>query len=443
MRILLRYVTIAVGMAGPPCWGQSLFDQLNFRNAEKAGFGLYGASVFYGYSSYGKTATGQPPSNNNYGGSFSAGWQHHRTKTDSSILYSGTYGGLVSYPQFNSYSQSLSLSVSRQIVPKWTGSISAAGQDYSLSQSLFQPSSLSVTSQMTSTFNDFAAAFGLGTFSSSQVQSLFQNAYLESAIRSGLLGGKVLSYDGRASLSYAYSPHLHVYFDAFAAGGQQRSSSQDTPVLPNYAMSRSLGGDAGIGFSHAFSPRTQISLDVSDNFTRNRYQEASVSTATASFGRKMGSRWLLRVYGGGSYSQFLKQSYGQAKTLQAVGGGSLGFQMRTHTLTASYDRTAANAYGFSVGTNTNLVASWNWRRRGSRLVLFSSFSQQLQRNTGFLSISGWQASGGISEDLGAQTAVSVQYVYLDSTARYPANFYNITTNSVRVSLNWSPHPALR
>jgi len=443
MRELLSYIVIAAGVASPVCWGQGLFDQLNFRNAQKAGFDIYGVSLFYGYSRYGETTTGQPPSSNNYGGSFSVGWQHHRTKTDSSILYSGTYGGLVRYPEFNRYSQSLSLSVSRQIAPKWMGSISASGQDYSLSESLFQPSSLSVTSQMINSFNDFAAAFGLGHFSTSQIQSLFQNVYLESAIRSGLLGGRVLSYGGQASLNYAYSPHVHFHFDAFANGGQQLGDVEGAAVQTNYAMPRSFGGDAGIGFSHSFSPRTQVSFDVSETFTHNRYQEASVSTSTASFGRKMGSRWFLRMYGGGAYSQFLQQSAGQAKTLQAVGGGSLGFQMLTHTLTATYDRMANNAYGFSVGTNTNLMASWNWHRRGNRLSLFSSFGQQQQRNTGFLSISGWQAAGGFSENLGAQTTVSVQYVYLDSTARYPANLYNITTNSVRVSLSWSPHPTLR
>jgi hypothetical protein len=296
---------------------------------------------------------------------------------------------------------------------------------------------------MISSFNNLAAAFGLGTFTTSQIQSLFQNAYLESAIRSGLLGGRTLSYGGRASLSYAYSPQLHVHFGTSAGGGQRLSNSQDTVVQPNYVMPLTFGGDAGIGFSHSFSPRTQVGFDLDESFTHNRYQEASISTGNVSLGRKMGSRWFLRVYGGGSYSQFLGQSSAQPKTLQAVGGGSLGFQMLTHTLIATYSRTAASAYGFSVGTNTNLMASWSWHRPGSRLSLFSSFEQQRQRNTGFLSISGWQAGGGFSQNLGAQTAVSVQYVYLDTTARYPANLYNITTNSGRVSLNWSPRRVLR
>lgn len=442
MRKLFAYFMMAAGVASPACWAQGLYDQLNFRNAERAGFGFYGASAFYGYSRYGETTNGRIPATSNYGGSFSLGWQHHRDKNNASILYNGSYGGLVQYPQFNKYSQALSLAGSRQLAPKWTASISAAGRDYSLSESLFQPSSLAVTSQMLTSFNDFAASFGLGQFSTSQVQSLFQNAFLESAIRSGLLGGRVLSYGGNASLNYSHSPHFSVHFGAFGAGGQALGGSELTVQGPNYAMSKSIGGDAGVNFSHSFSPRTEVGLDLVDTYVHNAYQEASVSTATASFGRKMGSRWFLRMYGGGSYSKLLAESSGP-KSLQAVGGGSLGFQMLTHTLTGTYDRSAASGYGYAIGTTTNLMASWSWHRLGSRLSLFSSFGQLQQRNTGFLSISGWQAAAGFSEQLGAQTSVSVQYAYLDSTARYPGSVYSLATSSVRASLNWSPHPALR
>lgn len=441
MRKLLGCIMIVAG-AGRACWAQGLYDQLNFRNAERAGFGIYGASVFYGYSKYGETTTGQPPATSNYGGSFSVGWQHHRPKTDASILYNGTYLGLTKYSEFNAYNQSLSLSAHRQLGPKWTGTLSASGQDYSLSASLFQPSALSVTSQMTTSFNDFAAAFGLGQFSTGQVQSLFQGSFLESAIRSGLLGGRVLSYGGQASLGYALSRSVSFSFGGTAAGGRRVGDSQFA-VQPNYAMPLAYGGDFGIQMTHSFSPRTQVSLDIHDTYTRSVYQEASISTVTGSFGRKMGSRWFLRMYGGGAYSYFLHQTTGQPKALQAVGGGSLGFQMLTHTLTATYDRSALAAYGYSVGTNTNLMASWSWHRVGSKLSLFSSFGQQQQRNTGYLSISGWQAAAGFSESLSAQTSISLQYVYLDTTGRYPGGLFHIATNSARVSLNWSPHPALR
>lgn len=442
MRKLLGYIVIAAGIAGPTCRAQGLYDQLDFRNAERAGFGLYGVSAFYGYSKYRQTSVGQIPSSSNYGGSFSAGWQHHGIKTNSSILYSGSYGGLVRYPEFNAYSQSLSVSASREIARKWTGSISGSAQDYSLAQSLFLPSSLSVSSQMITSFNDFAASFGVGQFSTAQIQSLFDNAFLESAIRSGMLGGRVLSYGGNAALNYTYSPRLSIHFGGFTGGGLSLGGSQLTTPQANYAMSQSLGGDAGVTISHSFSPRTQASINLGNSFIHNRYQEASISTATASLGRKMGSRWFLRVYGGGSYSQFLAGTSGP-KTLQAVGGGSIGFQMRTHTLTATYDRSTSGAYGYAVGTNTNLMASWSWHRPGSRLSLFSSFSQLQQRNTGFLSISGWQAAAGFSEALGAQLSASVQYVYLDTTGRYPTSVNSLVTNGVRASLSWSPHPAPR
>ncbi len=443
---MLRYLAIGAGLAAPVGLGQGLFEQLNFRNAERAGFTFNGASVFYGYanSKYAQIISdNQPPPNINYGANFSVGWQHHRMKTNSSLLYSGSYGGLVNYPQFNRYSQSLSAEVSSQLSGKWTGSLAVAGQDYTLSESLFQGTSLSVTSQMVTAFNDFAAHLGLGHFSTNQVQSLFDNLYLESAIRSGLLGGRVLSYGGQASLTYAYTPNLSVHFTGFGSGGQRLGDTVGTVTLPNYAMSRSLGGGGGMSYLIPVSPRTEVSVNLEEQYIHNKYQEALVTTGTVSFGRKMGERWFLRVYGGGSTSDYLQQSIGQAKTTQAVGGGSLGFQMVTHTLTATYDRSATNSYGFSVGTNTNLNASWSWHKVGSPVTVFTGFSQQQQRSTGFLSISGWDASGGVSVNLGSQVSTSLTYAYLDTSARYPANQYNITTHSIRASLSLAPHPALR
>ena len=444
MRIKSGYILIAASMIAPATWGQGLFDQLNFRNAENAGFGLYGASLFAGYTGYGSTSLGQPPSNVNYGAGFSAGWQHHRTNTNASLLYTGTYDGLVRYPEFNSYDQALSIGARWQLSRKWTFVIGGSAQDYSLSESLFAPSSLGITSGVASSFDDFAAALGVGQFSTSQAQSLFDGTFLESAIRSGLLGGRVLSYGANASLTYAYSPNAQVHFSSFDGGGRRLGGSGDTTVQPNYAMPQSLGSDAGIGLTHSFSPRTQVGLNLDESFIHSLYRETALSTATASFGRKMTSHSFIHLYGGGSYTQDLQSTVARSRGLQAVGGGALGFQGQTQTLALTYDRSAASGFGFSVGTNTTMMASWNRHRTGSRLNLFSSFGEQQQRNTGFLSISGWDAAAGLSVNLSSQISVSAQYAYLDTTANYPgANTYLVKTNSARLALNWTPRRVLR
>jgi len=422
MRTVLGYIAIATGMLVPVCHGQGLFDEVNSRNTERGGFGLYGVSVFSSYSPS-SAGLGIPSlgtgSNVAYGASGSAGWQRHGENTNASIVYTGTYGGLVQDSGLNSYSQALSLSLSRKLAPKWSLTISAAGQDSTFAQYLFQPLGLSVISQLPTNFDDFAAAFGVGQFSSSQIASLTQQGapFLLSPIRTALLGDRVVTYSGQASVNYAYSPRLHFYFAGLSAGGQNRYG-QNASTPQNYVMPRTLGGNAGVGVSYSLSPRTEMSFDVEENALWNRYQNSYGTTATASLGRKMGEHWFLRMYGGATRTQFTKQTYGSARTLQGVGGASLGFKVYAQTFVGSYDLTASDSFGFAVGTNSTATGTWSWHRPGSRTNLFSSFSRQQVRNTGFVSITAWQGTAGVSLIMTGQTSLTAQYVYLDSAASY-------------------------
>jgi hypothetical protein len=133
-----------------------------------------------------------------------------------------------------------------------------------------------------------------------------------------------------------------------------------------------------------------------------------------------------------------QQISGLPRTREAVGGGALGFKTLSQSFVASYDRSASDTFGFAVGTNTAMMGSWSRRRPGRSWSTFASFGQQQIRNTGFVSLSGWQTSGGWSKNLGASTAVSMQFVYLSSAGLYLGNLNDLSLHSVRVSLNWSP-----
>src|SRR5438067_5719779 len=102
------------------------------------------------------------------------------------------------------------------------------------------------------------------------------------------------------------------------------------------------------------------------------------------------------MYGGTTRTQFAKQTYGNAGMLQGVGGASLGFKVYAQTFVGSYDLTASDSMGFAVGTNSTATGTWSWHRPGSRMNLFSSFSRQQVRNTGFLNITAWQGTAGMS-----------------------------------------------
>jgi hypothetical protein len=445
----LGYIAIAIGMLVPTCQGQSLFDQANFSGSTLGGVRLYGTSVFSGYSTsaYPQAGLGQASSpglaalgsDETYGASATLGWQRHREKTNLSIMYSGSYAGNVHYSDLNAYSQSVSIDASRTLNRKWTVSLSASGQDSSLAQFLFEPSTLSVVSQLPVTFDDLAASFSIGQFSNTQVASMLTGApVLESPARSLLLGERVRSYSAKASLGYAYSSRLSFHFGSLNAGGQNSYASHGGSAQQNYSTPRSLGANGGVGMSYALSPRTQLGVSLEEYRQVMRYLSSYSTTVTGSVGRKMGMHWFLRGEAGGSFSQVTQLTYGKPRTQEVVGGGSLGFKMYTNTFLASYNRSTGEQYGFAVGTSTMASGTWNWHPPASRWGISTSFGQQQMRNTGFASISGWQGSAGVSERLSGNAVLMAQYVYLNTADNYLGSLSKFSVQSVRVSLNWAP-----
>jgi hypothetical protein len=447
-------VVLVAGLFAPLCGGQELLDDVNFKSGQLAGLHLVGLSVFSGYSTSAYPQAGLTLNNSvgvdnlggdeSYGASFSVGWQGHAEKTNATVLYTGTYEGMAHYSNLNAYNQSLSLSLVRTLTPKWTFSLTASGQDNTLAQYLYQPSTLSVITQVPTTLSDLAAALAAGQYSNAQVASLLTGApALQTPERSLLLGDRVLSYSAQASMGYALSSRLNLHFASFTAAGQTTAGPQDGTQVQNYVMPRSIGANAGMGFSYSLSPRTQIGVDVQASRLVNRYQDAYTGTGSASLSRKMGERWFLRAYGGGTYTDVTQQTFGTPKTRQIVGGGSLGYRTFSHTLVASYDRAANDTYGFTVGTVTTMSAAWNWRRAGSRWGVFSSFGDQQTRNTGFASLSGWQGSGGVTASLNQHTTLTAQYVYLNSSGTYLGTQNNLKVQSIRISLGWAPQAVQR
>jgi hypothetical protein len=453
---LMKGIFIISGLFASYGNAQELLDEVNFRAGELGGLHIVGLSVFGGYSTSaypqaGLNLNAAPGIGNlggdaSYGAGGSVGWQRHREKTDISALYSGTYDGMVHYSNLNAYNQSLSISVGIRLTPKWTFSLAASGQDQNLAQYLFQPSASSVLTQVPSTFNDLAAAVAVGQFSNSQVASMLTGApVLQLPGRSLLAANRILSYAGQANLDYAWSPRLRLHFATFTAAGQNRLGSQlDSSVPANYVMPRSFGANAGVGFTYSLSPRTDVGLNVEGNRTVNHYQSAYLTSAMGSIGRKMGMHWFFHVLGGASHSEFTQlQTIGTPKSNLVVGGASLGFKAQNHTFLASYNRTAADSFGFAVGTITSASGAWTWRRTGSKWGLTADFAQQQTKNTGFADLSGWQATGSITSSLNAHTTLTAQYVYLHDVGTYVGVYNNFSMQSVRLSLGWAPQPVRR
>jgi hypothetical protein len=447
MRKLTEYLIVTAGLLALNGKSQTLPDQMNFRTGEVDGAHLYGVSAFSGYSTSlypvgqsvqaGASTLG---SDVNYGASASMGWQRHREWMNLSVIYSPSYIGQAHYSNLNALNHSLSISASRKLGRKWTASLSGSGQDVSQTQFLFNPTSFAVQSQVPLTFDDLAAAFAAGQFTSTQVASMLTGAAPPASLTQSLLYGyRTLAYSTQASLVYAYSPRLSFQVSSFASGSQPLSDGSQ--VHAAYVVSHAIGANGGVSISYRLSPRTQLGLNVDESWIMNHYQGAYVTTATASIGRKITEHWFANVHGGYYVTRSTK-SGAAFPTNQAIGGASLGVKTYEHTFTASYDRTSTDSLGF-LGTATSIGGSWRWHHRGSEWALIAGFFDEQTRNTGFASLSGLEASGGVSRNLGDQTTVSAQYVFYKGRSIYSGALTDLTEQSVRLSVGWSPKPNLR
>ena len=444
-------IAIAAGMLTGVCQAQ-VFSDVDFKGTAVEGLHLYGISANSGYSSSASPTngfqlgqvTGTVPlkSNINYGANISVGWQRHRQKTNITAFYSLTYAGSSNYSALNALNHSLTIGLNRILTSKWTFSLSASGQDNTLAQLVYQPSALSVLSQVPASINNLGAAFSVGQFSDSLAASTLAvgaTSALNSPVASSLVGDRVLSYGTTASFEYTPTERWGIHFAAVSAGGQAQTGNQNngTPQQ-NYLAPHNVALNAGVGFSYALSPRTQINFGADSVRSMNANQGAYSTSATAGLGRKMGEHWFLHASAGLSRNIVIHQISGTPQTQQVVGTGSLGYQTHAMTFLASYNRSSSDSSGLGVGTNTSSSGSWSWRRPSARWSVFSSFGFQEMANTGFASFSGWSFSTGLNEVLAANMRLSAQYVYFRSSGTYLGQATSVSVNSIRLTVGWSP-----
>jgi len=445
MRKVAEYLILTAGFLALNCKGQPLNEQMNFRTGEMDGARLYGVSLFSGYSTsaypvnqsiqLGASSIGGDA---NYGVSASMGWQRHRELMSFSVIYSPSYSGQVNYSNLNSLNHTLQITATRKFGRKWTLNLSGSGQDISLTQFLFDPSSFAVRSQVPLSFDDLAASFAIGQFTDSQVASMLTGAAPpQSPTQNLLYGYRTLSYSTQASLVYAYSPRLSFHVSSYAMGTQPLHNGG--PVSGNSLVNHTIGATGGVNMSYSLSPRTQLGVDVAESRQMNHYQSAYLSTASASIGRKMGEHWFLNVSGGYTNSRATKQT-GALPSNLLIGGGSIGYKTYRHTLTAAYSRSSTDSYGI-IGTAISARGSWRWYHPGSGWALTSSFAQEQTSNTGFVNLSGWQASSGLTRKITDRSFLTAQYAFLTGSSTYAGIPANLQVHSVRLSMDWSPQAA--
>ena len=427
----------------------------NFQTATWEGIHLYGVTAFTSYVSSAFPITSvntvTPNANQfgydlNSGVSVSAGWQYHRgEKLSGSALYTGTYNRSENYSSLSAFGHSLRANLNWNLSPKWAVSFSGSGVYQTLAEYLFQPNNLTAVVQSPASASNMAAGLGIGQFSSTQAASAINGALAPSAVTAQtnpatgvLLGNRIFTYAGQASMSYQATNRLSFNFSGVTAAGQNRVGGSPTTQATTYVVPRTIGLSGGVTMDYSLSPRTTLGISADGTRTSNPIQSAYTTMLSASLGRMMGMHWFLQAAGGGSYTSTIQQQSGAPKMWQTIGSGSLGYSLSSQSFLANYNRSSVDSSGFAVGTNSTLLGAWNWRTPNRRYSLTLSGGQQQLRNTGFTSLTGWNASASWLMHLADTLVLTTQYVYSNSTGTYLGNTTRISVNSIRLTIGWVP-----
>lgn len=438
-------LAILTGILVTAAHGQGLPDQLNFTRSNFEGPHLYGVSANSGYSQYDfRSSTGNSSgltARTTYGVSATAGWQRLHGRTNFSIRYTGGYQSSSYGVRRNTMQHSLFASLTRSIGQKWTFGLSITGLEADLAQSLFEPSNLVLLTQSGASFDDLAASQSIGQYSSIQNGLLLGGGGATPAVRSLLLGTRVLTYNLDANVSYAATSRLTFSFGSFALGGQNRTNNPIVDDRQTYIMPRTIGGTADVSMSYSLSPRTTMSAGVGQTYTSTRYQKSTGTSPNIGIGRKMGRQWFLRGTFGVYINERTQQSVGTPPGSQATWSGSLGYQTRSHSLLATYNSAGLliGDAAATIGRNTIYRGAWSWRPFRTAWNVHGNYSHVDTSGTGFVTLSGWQAGAGLNRNLGWNLVLSFNYAYVISSSNYLGRENQVNVNTARVSLGWAPH----
>lgn len=444
------YIAIALAFGSRAVPAQQMNALTDLSNATWEGIHLYGVNVFTSYVSSAfpvETTTVIAPNaaqlghDVTYGASVNVGWQYHRgERLGINMAYAGSYTRSQNFNSLSSFGHSFRANAFWELTQKLTLTASANANYATLAEYVYQPTSLSITAQSPATINNVAASMGVGQFSNTQSASALSAATPAGVSNqtSLLLGNRILTYATQASLGYQATSRLSFSFAAVSAAGQNRNGGVAGAPPQTYVVPRTFGLMAGGSVGLALTPRTDIAINFGTSRNSTLYQSGYSTTAGLSMGRMMGTRWFLRGSGGAAYSWAVQQQQGTPKAIQLTAGGSVGYGLNSQTFLANYNRSSTDINGFAIGTNTHLAGAWGWHRPDRAWNMSASFGQQLVRNTGFTSLTGW--NGGITwyTHLVAGTMLTMQYVYSSSTGNLFGYTTKVTVNSVRLTIGWVP-----
>jgi hypothetical protein len=424
-----------------------------------AGPQILSVSAYAAYYSNGSAGTGgfqagsaNLPYDVGLGGSILFGWSKFTERTTFALSYTPSYTAQIRYSSLDALNHAFSLNVSRKLTPRWTLGFSVTANYSTLEESLFAPTTLSSVSAVPASFGQLSGALLSGNFTGNQQLgvALTNSPLVQSPVANLLYGQRMFTASGQSTLSYALSPRLSV---TFRGGGNrtqpvaqsQTATSTTAAVLPN-----TTSGTASVALSYSLSPVSQIGGTVTTTRVSSSLEDAYTTTSLATFGRTLGSQWIIQLHGGVGFTNVVGQSslaVGQpssgiaTKPLPAA-GGSLVYKTISHTFLGSIDRTVSDSYGLGASSTSTATVTWRWHPPGSYWSLQSGLSWQQLQGGALANTTGWRATAGVNRAFGLHVSALWQYTYLNYSGGLQTSASSFSDSAVRVSLFWTPHPNL-
>jgi hypothetical protein len=421
---------------------------------EQNGWRLYNVTASFGYSTLALPSVGTLPAfslerlESDYDGTASAsfGYNYGTSKTHVSMLYSPSYVRRVRFSELKTFNQSMSLSVSRELAPRWDFSVSLVGADTTLDQLLFTPAILSATTSPVATVDDLIQAARVGQYTSDQLASILTGTpYVSTPSRSIVYGSSYVSASLTGGLTYRFSPRLSFTFSGGASRSQTRNDSQkDLQGQLNYLIPRNTNEQASAAVNYSLTPRTQLGGQTNTSWVDSSFRRYSITSVTASLNRKLTPHWFAGIQGGTGFvnSMGTQTLSGQLPTGPGyIAQGNIGYTAHEHSLAASYGRGVSDNYGFGSQASETIAGSWQWRRPGRPWSVYASIGSQRMIGGVLTDVRYWYGNAGFARALSRQFSVNLTYAYVDrptDPSVINASTAGLSGYSTRVTLVWNP-----
>jgi len=393
----------------------------------KNGLHLYEVSVSTGASFFdGVTVNGSTPGSCNCYtlGSATAGYTHSGGVNGFNVAYTPSFWDRFGSGSFHSFDQNLRFSYESRFRPNWTFTLNGSGNDSSVEQLLFIPT-------LSPSVAGVAAGDQVGTYSTSTLTPSSPAATL-------LYGGRILTFGGRAALTYRPTSRLRITVAGGEYEAQTRNDGTGTATAVVDIVPRTRYDNAELDVSYKLTPLSEIGTEISSTTYHTVFGNYETLLVQGSYARKLSPHWMTLVQGGvGTFTPLSGKLGGAGDSF--VGSANLGYDGPRNTFLFGYQKSVGDVFGLAASSSEGFQGTWKKRMPGRNWSAYVTLARQ--RLTGgplIPAATNWEATAGVTRPMNDHIWMTLSYGYV-MDALSPVTVYNsLSANVVRLTFIWTP-----